>query len=446
MADLYARPPAARWDQLTAPAWGPSPPADSEAPARRGRPPCPAREPAPFTAPPGNDPATDTRARKPGATGPETSGPPSPARESQGRGPSASNSEAMLRRVLLLLVLAAAALPAGAVPAEVGDLSDRISTYRATVGAGTPSLEIRFGPLLPDLNSPLEVVLTSAAPHAGERWRLLLGREDHLDPAYRFTRDARAEEVAAAPRVAVDLGSQKRGSVYYLQAVRLQDGREVGRGPLEIRVPLLPARREALGQPDLADLGQARKLREAIFRDFGFRPEAARHIRDTSAVEVKRLDHDSGGGGWAPWDRLVILETTQREAAVHEFAHVWWHDRRRTHPEAPAALARDVVRLAGMDPGRSPEYAEAIAFARGYVHGVGDWKGMYPGVRDPRHLTREDLRTRVLDWEIFAGFCSWTMGDFQRGSRRLPSFMARHLQPLFTGRIRAVPYYRGGPP
>lgn len=353
----------------------------------------------------------------------------------------------MLRSLVAWMLLVAAALPALAVPVGVEALSEQLSTYRRAVGSGSPALDVRFGSLLPDLNSPLEVVLTAPAPAQGERWRLLLAREDYLDAAYRFPDDARAEEVDAAPRVRVDLGSQKRGSVYYLQVVRLRGGVEVGRSATEIRVPLLPARREALvDRPDLGGLAKARQLREQVFRDFGFRPEAAMHLRQTSAVEVKRLDSDSGGGGWAPWDRLVILETTQREAAVHEFAHVWWHDRRRTHPGERRSLVEDVVRLAGMDPKQNPQFSEAIAFARGYVHGIGDWKGMYPGVRNPKRLTAEDLEKRVLDWEIFAGFCSWTMGDLTRGPHRLPSFMRRHFQGLFLDRIRAVPYYRGGPP
>lgn len=345
------------------------------------------------------------------------------------------------RRLCLLLglLLAQAALAA---PPDLGAL---LTTFQRQVGTGEPALEVRFGPLEENLNSPLEVVLTAARPAPGERWRLLVAREDYVDPAYQFPADTPAHEVPAERRARVDLGSQKRGSVYYLQAVRLQGDREVGRGPMEIRVPLLPARREALvDHPDLAGLEKARKFREAVFRDFGFRPEAARHIRGTSAVEVKRLDANSGGGGWAPWDRLVILETMQREAAVHEFAHVWWHDRRRAHPEERKTLARDVVRLADMDPARHPEHAEAIVFARGYVNGIGDWPGMYPEVRDKRRLTAEDLEKRVLDWEIFAGFCSYTMGDLTHGPRRLPAFMARHFQGLFTGRLREVPYYRGG--
>lgn len=333
-----------------------------------------------------------------------------------------------MRRAAWVLLALCLAAPAWA------DLSQR-------VGAGEPWLEIAIGAVDPaSQDSHVTTTLRSHAPFPGERWRLLVAREDYVDPAYRFPADARAEEVAPAPLVTVDLGPQKRGSVYYLQAVRVRDGREVGRGPLEIRVPLIPARREA--PRDEAAFAKSRKFREEIFRDFGFRPAAAEHIRATSSVEVLRFDTSSGGGGWAPWDRLVILDTAQREAAVHELAHVWWHDRRRTHPDERGALARDVVRLAGLDPARNPRHREAIEFARGYVHGIGDWEGMYPKVRDPRHLTAEDLEKRVLDWEIFAGFSSWTMGDLSR----LPPFMARHFRELFTGRLRVVPYYRGGPP
>lgn len=316
-------------------------------------------------------------------------------------------------------------------------------------------LTVEVGPSNERLDSPLTVTVAVRPGIGFDRVRLRWAREDRVDTAYRFpaTSDEthHTRDLPAEARQVVELGPQKRGSVYYFQATALAEGRENANSRVVICIPLLPGRREHARLPGIAQrLSRSRAFRQQLFALFGFTRQAAEYIAGTSSFDVHKPDTTQGGGGWCPWDRLVLLNGSQREAAVHECCHVFWHDYRRMYPNLARDLARDVVRLADMDPRRFPHCRAAIEFARGYVNGIGTWKGMYATdrgkVADVHHLTDDDFAHRVIDWEIFAGFCSWTMGRFKDGPHRLPRFMWRYFEPVFTGTIHARPYYDGGPP
>lgn len=51
-----------------------------------------------------------------------------------------------------------------------------------------------------------------------------------------------------------------------------------------------------------------------------------------------------------------------------------------------------------------------------------------------------------MDWEIYAGLSSWTMGKYKDGPRALPSYMWRYFTPEFTGVVSEKPVYEGGHP
>lgn len=200
---------------------------------------------------------------------------------------------------------------------------------------------------------------------------------------------------------------------------------------------------------DMTDSSKALAFREKMFQYYGFTSEASQHVRSTSIIVI----HDpptEGGGFWWPGYRKVELFGFSHEAAVHELSHAWWEDYRMQNHNLIIDLAKDVVRLADMDPRLNPDLASAIAFARGYVYGIENWKGMYStdsGSADVHSLQEADFsasKPRVMDWEIYAGFCSWTMGRFKEGSHKLPNFMWRYFDPEFIGRILVTPYYDGG--
>jgi len=199
---------------------------------------------------------------------------------------------------------------------------------------------------------------------------------------------------------------------------------------------------------DTSSNSETLAFREKMFQYYGFSSEAAQHIRSSSTIVM----HDpptEGGGFWWPGERKVELWGFSHEPAVHELSHAWWEDYRSQNRNLIIDLAKDVVRLADMDSGQNSDFAAAIQFAKGYVYGIGNWKGMYStdnGNADVHNLQESDFsegRARVMDWEIYAGFCSWTMGRFRDGSHKLPQFMWKYFEPEFTGQILVTPYYDG---
>lgn len=215
--------------------------------------------------------------------------------------------------------------------------------------------------------------------------------------------------------------------------------------------------KQLLRSPEAKQKSEA--FREKIFQWHGFQNSAREFIRENSAVIVLDFRSTAGGGFWWPpnfstFSKLVQLLTAQHEGAVHECSHVWWHFHRAKNQAQKEGLCRDTVKLADMDPKEHPEIKEAINFARGYVYGIGDWIGMYGNAdyknnpenlpEDLHGLTKEDFEKRVNDWEIFAGFCSFTMGKFKDGPRQLPEFMWQYFERLFTGKLSVVPYYMMG--
>jgi len=139
-----------------------------------------------------------------------------------------------------------------------------------------------------------------------------------------------------------------------------------------------------------------------------FTPGAQAWLRSNVNLKVDDLRSTSGGGYWSPANREVRLFTAQHEAAVHELAHAWWHDRRRGREDE---MIEATVRLSAE---KDPRYADAARLAFGYVHGIPEQN--WPGMLVDRN-----------DWEMFAGLASGTMGDM----RKLPPYVRRLYDGLF---------------
>lgn len=152
-------------------------------------------------------------------------------------------------------------------------------------------------------------------------------------------------------------------------------------------------------------------LRELLFARYSFTAEAAAYLRRHSHIAVRDLHATTGGGYWDPGRRLVFLYTAQDEAALHEHAHVWWHERRLVPGQAEGMIAA-TVRLSEE---RDPRYAATQRLAHDYVHGIPaqGWAGM---------LVERN------DWEMFAGLASGTMGNL----RLLPPYVRAFYSGLFA--------------
>lgn len=139
-----------------------------------------------------------------------------------------------------------------------------------------------------------------------------------------------------------------------------------------------------------------------------FTPVAQAWLRKNINLKVDDLGSTRGGGYWMPSTREVRLFTAQDEAAVHELAHAWWHDRRHGREDE---MIEATVRLSAE---ARPEYETMAKLAHGYAHGIPeqDWEGLL--------VTRND-------WEMFAGLASGSMGDM----RLLPPYVRTVYMGLF---------------
>jgi hypothetical protein len=135
-------------------------------------------------------------------------------------------------------------------------------------------------------------------------------------------------------------------------------------------------------------------------------------------IKVRDRRATAGGGFWWPDRKLVDLFTVQEEAAIHELAHAWWHERRLQGQNA-AELMVAVMRLTEET---DPRYARATELAHHYVYGI-------PSQRDPNSPTGwwRGMLVEGNDWEMYAGLASGVMGHLDR----LPSYVRRFYEGLF---------------
>jgi hypothetical protein len=197
----------------------------------------------------------------------------------------------------------------------------------------------------------------------------------------------------------------------------------MGRGRRSGRVPASALVREYLGFVTMEAPGAARRFLEGFVERWPF-TEAARKLFEGIHFEVADLSQELGGGFWHPDRRTVQVRGSQAEALIHELAHAWWEEARK-RPGAIESLVEDLQRLAEE---RDPRYERAATLAGHYVHGIksqpdpdsptGYWRGM------------RQTDGSWIDWEIFAGLASGTMGDLAL----LPGYMRRHFADLFEAR------------
>jgi hypothetical protein len=159
-------------------------------------------------------------------------------------------------------------------------------------------------------------------------------------------------------------------------------------------------------------------FRAELFAQFPFAPEAQRWLEKEIPLEIHDSTATSGGGYWHPDRRIVELFTAQYEAAIHEHAHAWWHDRRLLDD----AAVRLMVAVVHLSEETDPAYAAMAGLARHYVYGIrqqadansptGYWRGMLADGND---------------WEMYAGLASGCMADI----RLLPPYIRPFYADLF---------------
>jgi len=153
-------------------------------------------------------------------------------------------------------------------------------------------------------------------------------------------------------------------------------------------------------------------FRDGLLDHFPYTVAAKEWLRTEIDFEVADLASVRGGGYWIPEERKVYLFTAQYEAAIHELAHAWWHDRRIGQEDA---LIDATIALAQES---DPRYARMRGLAYGYIHGIPaqGWAGML--------VDRND-------WEMYAGMASGMMADL----RLVPPYVRR----FYLGMYRLLP-------
>lgn len=149
------------------------------------------------------------------------------------------------------------------------------------------------------------------------------------------------------------------------------------------------------------------------------KPAAWQWLQDYGVrIDVRDTASTRGGGFWWPDKKLVDLFTVQEEAAIHELAHAWWHERRLEGTNA-AELMVAVVRLSAET---DPRYAPMAQLAHHYVYGI-------PSQADPNSETGwwRGMLCEGNDWEMFAGLASGTMGH----PSRLPPYVRKFFEGFF---------------
>lgn len=147
--------------------------------------------------------------------------------------------------------------------------------------------------------------------------------------------------------------------------------------------------------------------RKDVLTRFPYTEEARQWLSTAINFEVEDLTSDRGGF-WYPETRTVHLFTAQYEAAIHELAHAWWHDRRIGQEdaliEATIALSKETDR----------RYERLQGLAYGYIHGIPEqnWAGML--------VDRND-------WEMYAGMASGMMADM----RLVPPYVRRFYEGMY---------------
>jgi hypothetical protein len=150
-------------------------------------------------------------------------------------------------------------------------------------------------------------------------------------------------------------------------------------------------------------------FRKDVLARFPYTVDARDWLSSGIDFEVQDLTSIRGGGFWIPEQNKVFLYTAQYEAAVHELAHAWWHERRTGQEEA---LMQATIALAEET---DPRYQRMRDLAYGYIHGIPaqGWAGM---------LVERN------DWEMYAGMASGMMADL----RLVPPYIRRFYLSMYN--------------
>jgi hypothetical protein len=174
--------------------------------------------------------------------------------------------------------------------------------------------------------------------------------------------------------------------------------------------------------------------REKVMYKYGFTAEARNYLRSETSIDVINLSETkpfglTHSGFWRPERKNVKLNTASDEVAVHEFAHAWWEELRKD-PKTKKDLVNDTIKLSKM---ADKTYYQVIRRSQWIVK-------EYCSYSDTEQVDYE----KVDDHHFYAFMADFTMGKFKSGTHKLPQFMWKYFDGLFSSSLKVVPCYETG--
>lgn len=171
--------------------------------------------------------------------------------------------------------------------------------------------------------------------------------------------------------------------------------------------------------------------REKVLYKYGFTAESRNYLRSETSIYVTNLSETkpfgfSHSGKWTPRHKEVKLNTASDEVAIHEFAHAWW-EKLKTNEKLKKELVKDTIKLAHME---DKNYSQVIKRAKWIVD-------KYCYCSDTSKINYKE----VDDHHFYAYMADFTMGRFKDGPHKLPQFMWKYFDSLFSNNLKVTPCY-----
>lgn len=167
-------------------------------------------------------------------------------------------------------------------------------------------------------------------------------------------------------------------------------------------------------------------FREKVMYKYGFTAKASSYLRSQTSIDVMNISEKkpfgiTHSGYWKPGSKNVKLNTASDEVAIHEFAHAWWEEMRKDE-KVRVNLIKDTLKLSKMV---GENYELAIKRAEDLVQ-------KYCLCSSEEKINYD----RVDDHHLYAFMAEFTMGKFKDGSHKLPEFMWKYFDGLFSSHLR----------
>ena len=171
--------------------------------------------------------------------------------------------------------------------------------------------------------------------------------------------------------------------------------------------------------------------REKVMYQYGLTAKSRNYLRSETSIYVTNLSETkpfgfNHSGFWTPRHKEVKLNTASDEVAIHEFAHAWWGVLRKD-AKTRKALVNDTVKLSLME---DKNYEQTALRAKWIIE---------------NHCSCDDVENidykKVDDHHFYAYMADFTMGRFKDGPHKLPEFMWKYFDGLFSNNLKVTHCY-----